>query len=72
VDIAETLSDHSLAALRLVGQQAMAPVLDISKANFYTFEDLEEEYTLTQGKLEFAEDVWRAVTWFLSSGLVVG
>jgi hypothetical protein len=40
-------------------------VLDPAHTNFYNLENLEAEYTLTQERREFAEDAWRAVTYFL-------
>jgi len=40
-------------------------VLNPSHTNFYKQENLEEEYTLTQERREFAVDAWRAVTYFL-------
>lgn len=40
-------------------------VFDPSHTNFYKLEDLDAEYSLTQERREFAEDAWRAVTYFL-------
>lgn len=40
-------------------------VLNPSHNNFYKLENLEAEYTVTQERREFAEDAWRAVTYFL-------
>jgi hypothetical protein len=40
-------------------------VLEPSHTNFYKLENLEAEYALTQERREFAEDAWRAVTYFL-------
>jgi hypothetical protein len=40
-------------------------IYDESSHYFYKLEELRGEYTLTQEKREFAEDAWRAVTYFL-------
>ena len=40
-------------------------VFDASHTNFYKLENLDAEYSLTQEKREFADDAWRAVTYFL-------
>jgi hypothetical protein len=40
-------------------------VFDPSHSNFYKREDLDAEYSLTQERREFADDAWRAVTYFL-------
>ena len=40
-------------------------VFDSSHSNFYKLENLEAEYSLTQERREFADDAWRAVTYFL-------
>jgi hypothetical protein len=40
-------------------------IYDDKEPNHYRREDLAEEYALTQGKREFAEDAWRAVIYFL-------
>jgi hypothetical protein len=40
-------------------------VFDPSHTNFYKLENLDTEYSLTQERREFAEDAWRAVTYFL-------
>ena len=40
-------------------------VYDQTNSHFYEREDLGEEYSLTQEKREFADDVWRAATYFL-------
>jgi len=40
-------------------------VLNPAHTNFYKLENLKAEYTLTQERREFAEDAWRAVTYFL-------
>lgn len=40
-------------------------VFDPSHTNFYKLENLDAEYSLTQERREFAEDAWRAVTYFL-------
>jgi hypothetical protein len=40
-------------------------VYDEGGLHYYRREDLSSEYSLTQEKQEFAEDAWRAVTYFL-------
>ncbi|MBI3668365.1 MAG: hypothetical protein HY237_01070 [Acidobacteria bacterium] len=40
-------------------------VYDEASPHYYKREDVMEEYSLTQGKREFAEDAWRAVVYFL-------
>jgi hypothetical protein len=38
---------------------------DKTETHFYEREDLSREYTLTQERREFAEDAWRAISYFL-------
>jgi hypothetical protein len=40
-------------------------VYDRTETHFCGGEDLSREYTLTQERREFAEDAWRAVSYFL-------
>jgi hypothetical protein len=40
-------------------------VFDPANRSFYGLEDLEQEYSLTEERREFALDAWRAVTYFL-------
>jgi hypothetical protein len=64
-----TLSDEDLRQLFAFfsspTDDELRQVLNPSHTNFYKNENLEAEYTLTQERREFAEDAWRAVTYFL-------
>jgi hypothetical protein len=64
-----TLSDEDLQELFALfsspTDDELRQVLNPSHTNFYKNENLEAEYTLTQERREFAEDAWRAVTYFL-------
>jgi hypothetical protein len=64
-----TLSDEDLQELFALfsssTEEELHQVLDPSHTNFYKHENLEAEYTLTQERREFADDAWRAVTYFL-------
>lgn len=64
-----TLSDDDLRELFALfsspTDDELRQVFDRSHTNFYKREDLGAEYSLTQEKREFADDAWRAVTYFL-------
>jgi hypothetical protein len=64
-----TLSDDDLQELFALfsspTDEEVRQVLNPSHTNFYKNENLEAEYTLTQERREFADDAWRAVTYFL-------
>lgn len=64
-----TLSDDDLRELFALfsspTDDELRQVFDSSHPNFYKREDLDAEYSLTQEKKEFADDAWRAVTYFL-------
>jgi hypothetical protein len=40
-------------------------IYEPSNPHYFSLEDLGEEYNLTQERREFADDAWRAVTYFL-------
>ena len=40
-------------------------VYEPSNPHYFALEDLAKEYDLTQERREFADDAWRAVTYFL-------
>jgi hypothetical protein len=64
-----TLSDDDLRELFALfsspTDHEVRQVFDSSHSNFYKREELNDEYSLTQEKREFAVDAWRAVTYFL-------
>jgi len=64
-----TLNDEDLRDLFALfsspTDEELRQVLNPSHSNFYKLENLKAEYTLTQERREFAEDVWRAVIYFL-------